>query len=360
VREQHELGIDIPDDGEFGKPVAGSYDYGAWWNYAFGRLSGFSPAGTPAAAAHETQHKKSSVADVALTSFANRRDWQKFSEFYLDPDSSGTLMGSAARRPAGRPACTGPIKYTGHAALNADIKNLKKAMAAAGVDEGFMCSIAPGSFARGIDLYYKTEEEFLFASAEAMHEEYKAIVEAGVVLQIDDPSLPDNWDMINPEPPLAEFKKFEAVRIEALNHALRGLPSDRIRYHICWGSWHGPHTTDIPLAEIVDLVLSVNAGAYSVEAGNVRHEHEWRVWKDVKLPDGKLLIPGVVSHATNIVEHPQVVADRIVRYAQVVGRENLIAGTDCGLGGRVHQQIAWAKLQTLAEGAKLATRELWK
>jgi 5-methyltetrahydropteroyltriglutamate--homocysteine methyltransferase len=165
--------------------------------------------------------------------------------------------------------------------------------------------------------------------------------------------------MINPEPSLKEFKKFEAVRIEALNHALRGLPADSIRFHICWGSWHGPHTTDIPLNDIVDLVLNVNAGAYSVEAGNVRHEHEWRVWQDVKLPDGKLLIPGVVSHATNIVEHPQVVADRIVRYAKIVGRENVIAGTDCGLGGRIHPQIAWAKLEALSEGAKLASRQLW-
>src|SRR6201987_5734794 len=224
VRKQRELGIDIPDDGEFGKPVAGSYDYGAWWNYAFARMSGFSPASTPEAAAHETQHKKSSVADVALTSFANRRDWQKFSEFYLDPESSGSLMGSAARRPVGRPACTGPIKYTGHAALQVDIANLKKEMAAAGVEEAFMCSVGPGSFARGVDLYYKTEEEFLFASADPMRDEYKAIADAAIVLQIDDPSLPENWDMINPEPPLKEFKKFEAVRMEALNHALRGLP----------------------------------------------------------------------------------------------------------------------------------------
>jgi len=358
VRKQLELGIDIPDDGEFGKPVAGSYDYGAWWNYAFARLSGFSPKSTGMHG--QSKHNKSSVADLALTSFANRRDWQKFGEFYQDPESSGSLMGSAARRPVGRPACTGPIKYTGQAALAADIANLRKAMAAAGADEAFMCSIGPGSFARGEDLFYKTEEEFLFASADAMREEYKAIIEAGIVLQIDDPSLPDNWDMINPEPPLAEFKKFEQVRIEALNHALRGLPEHRVRYHICWGSWHGPHTTDIPLADIVDLVLSVNAGAYSVEAGNVRHEHEWRVWQGVKLPQGKLLIPGVVSHATNIVEHPQVVADRIVRYANVVGRENVIAGTDCGLGGRIHPQIAWAKLQALSEGARLASKELWR
>jgi 5-methyltetrahydropteroyltriglutamate--homocysteine methyltransferase len=356
VRKQHELGIDIPDDGEFGKPVAGAYDYGAWWNYAFARMSGFSPAKPDA----KPQHSKSSIADVALTSFANRRDWQKFAAFYQDPESTGSLLGSAARRPVQRPACTGPIKYTGQAALQTDIGNLKSALAASGAAEGFMCSIGLGSFARGDDFYYKTEEEFLFAAADAMREEYKAVVDAGLVLQIDDPSLPDNWDMINPEPPLGEFKKYERVRIEALNHALRGLPQERIRYHICWGSWHGPHTTDIPLHDIVDLVLSVNAGAYSVEAGNPRHEHEWRVWQEAKLPDGKKLIPGVVSHATNIVEHPQVVADRIVCYAKVVGRENVIAGTDCGLGGRVHPQIAWAKLAVLAEGAKLATQELWR
>ncbi len=356
VRKQHEVGIDIPDDGEFGKPMAANYDYGVWWNYAFARMAGF----TPAESVPESMHKKSSVADAALTAFTNRRDWQKFNEFYQDPESSGSLLGSAARRRGRRPVCTAPLKYAGHAAIAADIANLKQAMASAGAEEGFMCSIGPGSFARGEDLYYKTEEEFVFAAAEAMREEYKAIVDAGIVLQIDDPSLPDNWDMINPEPPLAEFKKFEQVRIDALNHALRGLPPDRIRFHICWGSWHGPHTTDIPLLDIVDLVLRVNAGAYSVEAGNPRHEHEWRVWKDVKLPDGKLLIPGVVSHATNIVEHPRVVADRITRYANVVGRENVIAGTDCGFGGRIHPQIAWAKLQALAEGAKLASSELWQ
>jgi 5-methyltetrahydropteroyltriglutamate--homocysteine methyltransferase len=355
VRKQRDIGIDIPDDGEFGKPMASNYDYGAWWNYAFARMEGFAPPDS----VPESAHKKSSVAELTLTTYTNRRDWQKFSEFYQDPESTGSLKGSAARRLTRRPVCIGPIKYTGHAALADDISNLKKAVAAAGVEEGFMCAIAPGSFARGEDRHYKTEEEFVFAAAEAMREEYKAIVDAGVVLQIDDPSLPSNWDMINPEPPLAEFKKFERVRIEALNHALSGLPEDRIRYHICWGSWHGPHTTDIPLQNIIDLVLDVNAGAYSVEAGNVRHEHEWRVWKDAKLPDWKCLIPGVVSHATNIVEHPQVVADRIVRFANIVGRENVIASTDCGLGGRVHPQIAWAKLSALVEGAKLATRELW-
>jgi 5-methyltetrahydropteroyltriglutamate--homocysteine methyltransferase len=356
VRRQRDAGIDVPDDGEFPKPMAAQFDYGAWWNYAFARLEGF----VPAESVPESKHKKSGVAELALTSFGNRRDWQKFSEFYQDPESTSTLLGSAVRRSRRRPVCTGPLKYIGQAAIAADIAKLKAAMAAAGVDEGFMCSISPGSFARGENLHYHTGEEFVFAAADAMREEYKAIVDAGIVLQIDDPSLPDNWDMIDPEPPLNEFKKFERARLEALNHALRGLPADRIRYHICWGSWHGPHTTDIPLRDIIDLVLAVNAGAYSVEAANARHEHEWRVWQDVKLPDGKLLIPGVVSHATNIVEHPQVVADRIVRYAKVVGRENVIAGTDCGFGGRIHPQIAWAKLEALGQGAKLASQELWR
>jgi 5-methyltetrahydropteroyltriglutamate--homocysteine methyltransferase len=354
VKGQRDTGIDIVNDGEFGKPASQTYDYAPWWNYAFERLDGFSaPDSVPA-----SEHKKSSVADLALTSFANRRDWKRFGEFYQD-QSSG-LIGSAPTRRARRPVCTGPIRYKGQAHTKADIDNLKQAMAANGIEEGFITSVAPASFARAEDLHYSTEEDFVVGAAEAMREEYRAIVDAGLILQIDDPSLSDNWDMIDPEPPLAEYKKFALVRIEALNHALRGLPEDRIRYHICWGSWHGPHTTDIPLADILDVLLRVRAGAYSVEAGNVRHEHEWRVWQDGALPDGKLLIPGVVSHATNVVEHPRLVADRIVKYAQVAGRENVIASTDCGLGGRIHPQIAWAKLEALAEGAAIASKELWR
>ena len=219
--------------------------------------------------------------------------------------------------------------------------------------------VAPGkeSFAYHV---HHTEEEFIYACGEAMREEYKAIIDAGLVLQLDDPSIAENWDMINPAPTPAEYRRFSMVRVEALNHALRGLPMDRIRFHLCWGSWHGPHVTDIPMRDIIDVMLAVNAQAYSFEAGNVRHEHEWKVWQDVKLPDGKIVIPGVVSHATNVVEHPEVVADRIARFAALVGRENVIAGTDCGLGGRVHPDIAWAKLQTLAQGAKLATQQLWR
>jgi 5-methyltetrahydropteroyltriglutamate--homocysteine methyltransferase len=354
VKRQHEVGIDVPNDGEFGKPMSQSYDYSPWWTYASARLDGFTPPEQVPASAH----RKSSVADITLAGFGNRRDWQKFSEFYQDP-SSGLTGSAPTRRNARRPVCTGPITYKGQAATEADIDNLKAAMAANGIAEGFMTSVSPASFARTEDVHYKTEEDYVFGAADAMREEYKMIVDAGLVLQIDDPCLTDTWDNINPEPPLAEYKKFANVRIDALNHALRGLPQDRIRYHFCWGSWHGPHTTDIPLQDVVDVMLRVNAGAYSVEAGNVRHEHEWRVWEGGMLPEGKLLIPGVVSHATNVVEHPRLVADRIVKYAGIVGRDNVIAGTDCGLGGRIHPQIAWAKLQSLAEGAALASKELW-
>ena len=227
-------------------------------------------------------------------------------------------------------------------------------------EEGFITSVAPGSFARRQNRYYSSDEAFLAALGEAMREEYKAIVEAGFVLQLDDPGLPDSWDMANPEPSVDEYKKFAILRVEALNHALRGLPEDRIRYHICWGSWHGPHTTDLALRDIVDVLLQVHAGAFSVEAGNVRHAHEWKVWQDVKLPDSKLILPGVVSHATNVVGHPELVAERILRFADLVGRERVIASTDCGLGGRVHPDIAWAKLEALAQGAALASRQLWR
>ena len=222
-----------------------------------------------------------------------------------------------------------------------------------------MTSIAPGSASRIGNFYYKTEEEFLFACAEAMRHEYKAIIDAGLVLQLDDPSTAESWDQVNPEPTIEAYQKFAMLRVEALNAAIKGLPEDRIRFHLCWGSWHGPHTTDIPMKDIVEVMLAINCRAYSFEAGNVRHEHEWRVWQDVKLPDGKLILPGVVSHATNVVEHPELVAERIVRFANEVGRERVIASTDCGLGGRVHADIAWAKLEALAQGAAIASKQLW-
>ena len=222
-----------------------------------------------------------------------------------------------------------------------------------------MTSVAPGSAARLANLYYKTDEELLFAYADALREEYKAIVEAGLILQLDDPAMADNWDMINPEPTVEDYKRFSMVRVEALNHAIKGLPQDRIRFHSCWGSWHGPHATDIPLRDIVDVMLAVNAQAYSFEAGNVRHEHEWTVWEDAALPDDKFILPGVVSHATNVVEHPELVAQRILRFINILGRERVVASTDCGLGGRVHPRIAWAKLDALNQGAVLASCKLW-
>jgi 5-methyltetrahydropteroyltriglutamate--homocysteine methyltransferase len=349
VRTQAEVGVDIVDDGEFGKAARGPADYGAWQAYAYRRLGGWEPGDA------RTEATPLSPAAARLKSSVNRRDWVRFAEFYQEyfRTVQFAAMGSL-------PRFTGPITYKGQEAVKATIANLKAALQGVKVEEAFMTAVAPGSFARGRNHYYKSDEEYLFALGDALREEYKTIVDAGFILQLDDPGLPDTWDLMDPAPTLAEYKQYATICVEALNRALQGLPEERIRYHICWGSWHGPHTTDIPLRDVADLVLQVRAGAYSVEAGNVRHEHEWKVWRDVKLPDGKVLIPGVVSHATNLVEHPELVADRIVQYADILGRENVIAGTDCGLGGRVHPQIAWAKLETLAEGARLATRRLWR
>ena len=351
VRRQHGIGIDIPGDGEFGKPMSSRVQYGSWWRYSWGRLGGLK---TGEASLYDMAPRRSRPGEVVLTSFGDRRDRTQFAAAYADPESGIT---TGPRPPA--PICVGPISYTGHEAIKADIARFKEAMQAVGVEEGFMSSVAPGSASRIGNEYYKTSEELLYACADAMREEYKAIVEAGVVLQIDDPAIAENWDMIKPEPTVEEYRKFSMVRVQALNHAIRGLPEDRIRFHLCWGSWHGPHTTDIPMRDIVNVMLAINASAYSFEAGNVRHEHEWKVWQEVKLPDDKLMLPGVVSHATNVVEHPELVAERILRFANVVGRERVIASTDCGLGGRIHPDIAWAKLEALAQGAALASRQLW-
>jgi 5-methyltetrahydropteroyltriglutamate--homocysteine methyltransferase len=353
VRRQKGLGIHVPGDGEFGKSMGHRVNYRAWWSYSFQRLGGLK-LGTRGL--YDMPAQRSRPGEVVLTSFADRRDRLQFAAAYADPDSGIT---TGPRAPMW-PVCVGKLTYTGHEAIQSDIANFKAALQAAGVEEGFMTSIAPGSASRIANRYYETDEEFLFACADTMREEYKAIVDAGLILQIDDPAIAENWDMVNPEPAPADYRKFSMVRVEALNHALKGLPEDRIRFHLCWGSWHGPHTTDIPMREIVEVMLAVKCHAYSFEAGNVRHEHEWKVWQDVKLPDGKLILPGVVSHATNVVEHPELVAERIARFANLVGRERVIASTDCGLGGRVHPQIAWAKLETLAQGAALATRQLWR
>jgi 5-methyltetrahydropteroyltriglutamate--homocysteine methyltransferase len=353
VRRQKELGIDIPGDGEYGKAMGHRVNYGAWWHYSFQRLGGLDPSGP---GLYDMPARRSKPGEVVLTSMADRRDRNRFAAAYADPES-GITTGPRARN---WPVCCAPLSYTGHDAIARDIANFKAGLGAGGIAEGFMTSIAPASASRIANAHYKTDEEFLFACADAMKAEYKAIVDAGLVLQLDDPAIAENWDMINPEPTVEEYRRFTMLRVEALNEAIKGLPRDRIRFHLCWGSWHGPHITDIPMKDIVDVMLAINAGAYSFEAGNVRHEHEWRVWQDVKLPDGKLILPGVVSHATNVVEHPELVAERIVRFANLVGREHVIAATDCGLGGRVHADIAWAKLEALAQGAAIASSQLWR
>ena len=334
ARKQAAAGIDVISDGELGKIGFGGVVY-------YGRrLSGLG----------SRKLKPGEAPYMALQT--NERI--EFAEFYKE------LQFMPA--PPERAICNGPVKYIGHEEVKRDLEFFKAALAEANVkaEETFMCVLAPGWLHHFFyNEYYPSERDYLFALAEAIQHEYKAIVDAGFILQIDDPALPDTYDMIVPMPTIDEYRKIAAETIDALNHALSGLPEDRVRYHICWGSWHGPHTHDLPLKHVIDLMLKVEAGAYSVEAANPRHEHEWKIWKDVKLPAGKILIPGVVSHASNVVEHPELVADRIVRFAGLVGRENVIAGTDCGMGARVHPQIAWAKLKALAEGAQLASKELW-
>ncbi len=331
LQKQAEAGIDVVSNGELGRPGYGISYYGR-------RLSGLST-------------RKVKEGEPAWMSLRTGERLE-FAEFYKDLGWAG---------PSERIICTGPVTYIGADEVRKDIEIYRAALDETNlpIEEAFMSAFAPGWLEHFFhNEHYERDEEFVFALAEAMRHEYRAIVDAGFVLQIDDPALPDTYDMFVPPPPIDEYRKFARFRIDALNHALDGIDEDRVRYHICWGSWHGPHTHDLPLAHIVDLLLRVNVGAYSVEAANPRHEHEWKVWRDTKLPEGKILIPGVISHATNVVEHPELVADRIVRFAELVGRENVIAGTDCGLGLRVHSQIAWAKLEALSAGAALATRRL--
>jgi 5-methyltetrahydropteroyltriglutamate--homocysteine methyltransferase len=333
VKHQARAGIDIVSDGEFGK-------FRTWSAYIVGRLGGFEER------------------NVQLSTGAGK-DRQRFPEFYAQYFHTQNLP---AR---GTLTCVAPLTYKGHAAIKRDIDNLKAALGKTKVVAGFLPVVAPASAVPNFkNEYYKSDEEFFFALADALHEEYAAIVAAGLFLQVDDAFLPYMYDVAFADQPLENYKKWAALRVEALNHALRGLPQDKIRYHICWGSFNTPHTTDVPLVDIVDLVLRVTAGAYCLEMANPRHEHEWRVWEHAKLPAGRKLVPGVVGHATNIVEHPQLVAERLTRLAKLVGRDNVIAGTDCGFAqapftNRVHPSIIWAKLEALAEGARLATQELW-
>jgi len=354
VAKQKAVGITIPNDGEYGKSMSGKVDYGAWWTYSFQRISGADLV--PSDPSLAPQPTLSEPGKIRLTSMGDRRDWVEFDEAYHDP-TSGIHLSEGP--PPVFPVATGPIAYTGQELVAQDIANFKAALAKNGFENGFITSVAPGSAARIGNTYYKTEEEFVWAWADVMREEYKAIVDAGLILQLDDPSLAESWDQIRPEPSVEDYRAFTKIRIDALNHAIRGLPAEQIRLHICWGSWHGPHTTDLEFKHIVDLILEANVGGFTFEAANARHEHEWKIWKDVTLPEGKVIIPGVVGHATNVVEHPELVADRIENFASLVGRENVIASTDCGLGGRVHSQIAWAKLEALSKGAEIATERLW-
>jgi 5-methyltetrahydropteroyltriglutamate--homocysteine methyltransferase len=342
VREQAEAGIDIVSDGEFSKGVN-------WAFYIHKRLKGITvrPA-TP------------EEAKDPLASMGGGQDRVAFPEFYAEYDAASGL----GKRLGRRIIVNGPLAYDGQAEIARDIRNLKVAAAKANV-QAFLPVVAPASALPGAkNEHYPDERSLLFALADALHEEYKAIVDAGLTVQIDDAFLPYMHEKLVPPRTLAQYKEWAQIRVDALNHALRGIPEERSRYHICWGSWNGPHAFDVPLKDIIDLLLQVKVGAYSVEQANPRHEHEWVVWKDVKLPPGRKLIPGVISHATNIVEHPELVAQRLVRLANIVGRDNVLGGTDCGFAQspfakRVHESIMWAKLRSLAEGAKLATQELW-
>jgi 5-methyltetrahydropteroyltriglutamate--homocysteine methyltransferase len=349
VRRQVEVGVDIVNDGEI--PKRGTFS-----SYIQERLEGIEP-------------RSFSVGEGPPPRDVNGRDRKDFPGFFSAGlggfgQARGTFGGASAQRPAEAQRtlqfCTGPLRYVGKAGAEQDIRNLKAAAASYAEVEPWLPAITPGTIEHWLwNDYYKTDEEFLFAIAEVMREEYKLIVESGVMLQLDDPDLPDGWQMY-PEMSVADYRKYATLRVEALNHALRDLPVDRIRFHTCWGSSHGPHRNDIPLREIVDLIISVRAECISIEASNPRHEHDWTVWESVRLPEGKSLMPGVVGHCTDLIEDPELVAYRLERYAKVVGRENVIAGTDCGLGQRVgHPEIAWAKLKASAQGAAIASKKLW-
>ena len=346
VRRQAEAGIDIVSDGEMGKT--------SFLGYAEERLTGFveMKPDDPNLPASNTAGSWSRRID-------SRREWRAFREYY-------ERYLPAAMPPSAPPSvCTGPIAYKGEALLKRDLTNFKAALQCVGVEEAFVPAIAPGMVGRGQNQYYASEEEYRFAIAAALKTEYRAIVEAGFILQIDDPGLGETWDMMIPAPSMDEYRRFQATNIEALNGALEGIPEDRVRYHLCWGSWQGPHLGDLGLEDIVDLLLTVKAGAYSIEAANPRHSWEWRIWEDVKLPEGKVLIPGVIAHTTAVVEHPETVAERISNFAKLVGPERVIAGSDCGfaqgaLYERQHPSVMWAKFEALAEGAKLASQRLWR
>jgi len=341
VRRQSQSGIDVVNDGEFGKSTS-------WSLYALKRLSGF----------------ELRPFQPGADTFARGADRRRFPEFYaeLESRSADRTWSKVTVEDA---VCVGPIQYTGGQELQRDIDNLKAGLQGVQVEEAFLPVAAPSSaIPDRKNEFYRNDEELVIALAEALRTEYRTIASSGILLQVDDARAAVTYDRMVPPASFDDYYRWLGRHVEVLNHALEGIPEERIRYHVCWGSWPGPHTSDVPLKKIVDLILKVRAGAYLIEAANPRHEHEWQVWKDVKLPDGKVLAPGVVSHGTNVVEHPELVAERILRFTGVVGRDNVIASTDCGfaqeeLNRRVHPSIMWAKLEAMAEGARIASRALW-
>jgi 5-methyltetrahydropteroyltriglutamate--homocysteine methyltransferase len=357
VRRQAEAGIDVVDDGEMGKAT--------WITYLYERVSGIEPRLVPLEGGNILPPS---------------RDRLAFPEFYAEHDAAfarevenqvrvadaepeATQPGDEIRAEGKLWFCTGDIRYDS-SALSRDAARLRSALATVDVTDAFLPVVAPASVYWLRNEHYPSEEEFIFAVADALHEEYKGIVDAGFLVQVDDAVLLHEYDSIlSLGGSVEDYRRWAELRVDALNHALEGIPEERIRYHVCYGSWHGPHVFDPPLAELIDLVLKVRARYYLIEQANPRHEHEWRLWEDVKLPEGKVLVPGVVTHHTNVVEHPELVAERLVRLAKLVGSENVMGGTDCGFAQgafiqRVHPSIQWAKLEALAEGARLATRQL--
>ena len=333
VEKQVALGIDVIDDGECGKP--------SFVSYGNERLGGFTPR----------------------TGGGGESPWARSREAITFPEFYQAQMGSVSASHA-RLVCTGPVTYKGQAALKTDLDNLRAALKGVNPAEVFVPAISPASFEDwNKNEYYKSDEDYVVALGEAMRTEYQAIIDAGFLLQIDDPRLVTYY-ILHPNQSVADCRKWAEFRVEALNHTLRGIPTGRIRYHTCYGINMGPRVHDMELKDIIDIILRIRAGAYSFEASNPRHEHEWTVWKDAKVPDGTILIPGVITHSTVLVEHPELVAQRLVKYAEVVGRENVIAGTDCGFAtfagaDEIHPSIVWAKFQSLVRGAQIASRELW-
>jgi 5-methyltetrahydropteroyltriglutamate--homocysteine methyltransferase len=337
VKEQVAAGVDVISDGEFGKSIS-------WAQYALERLGGF---------------ERRTFTPTAGNPWTRGADRTQFAEFYAELDGKDFIETTKDS------IIVAPVTYTGQAILQRDIDNFKAALRNVKVEEAFLPVAAPASaIPDRKNEYYKNDEDSIRAVGKAMAVEYKAIVDAGFVVQLDDARAAVTYDRMVPPKTLKDFRDWLELHTEVLNDAIAGLPKDKIRYHVCWGSWPGPHVSDVPIKDIIDIILKVKAGAYSLEMANPRHEHEWQVWKDLKLPDGVVLIPGVISHTTNVVEHPELVAERIVRLAKLVGRENVIAGTDCGFAQatflrRVHPSIQWAKLQALSEGARIATKQLW-